>query len=156
MMKHLETPYRVLLSQAFSAPTRHAGDGADNDGRALAHAQGPHHLADEVKVAGHVDKVELFAFPLQRRERGGDGNAAAGFFGVEVGNGGTVLHAALAVNGAGDIEHGLHERCLSLAAMAHDGDVADVFGLVFLHSQVPPVMREHARPHRRQGQRMKI
>ena len=119
----------------------HAGNGADDDGRAFAYAHRAHHFADEIEVAGHVDEVDLLALPFDGRNGGGNGNAAAGFFGVKVGDGVAVFHAARTVDRAGGEEHGLDQRGFAFAAVSDDDDVANIFGLVLFHPGNPPVLR---------------
>ena len=114
-----------------------AGDGAHGDDGALAHGQRAGLLAGEVKVAGDIDQVDLGFLPLQRSHGGADGNAALGLFRIVVGGGGTVLDATLAVNRARSEQKRLDQRGLALAAVSHNGDVADILGLIILHKKFP-------------------
>ena len=110
-----------------------AAHSAHGDNRAFRHGQRADHLAGEIEVARHVDQVDLGVLPLQRRERGRNRNRTPGLFGIKVRGGGSILHAALAVDRPGGEQQRLDERRLALAAVAHDSDVANVLGAIVLH-----------------------
>ncbi len=71
-----------------------AGGGADDDEGGVGGAQARLHLPHEVGVAGRVDDVELLPLPLAGEEGEVDADLALVLVGVEVGDGGAVVHAA--------------------------------------------------------------
>ena len=110
-----------------------AGHAADDDAGRLHHAQGAHHLAHEVEIAGNVDNVEHLVVPVDGRAGGTDGALALDLFGLEVGHRGTILDLALAVNNARGEQHSLRQGGFAFAAMSHEGDVPDIGRDVFSH-----------------------
>ena len=62
---------------------------------------------------------------------------ALDFLGVIVHGGLTVLDAALAVDGAGAEQQRLSQRGLADAAVADDGQVADILGQIIFHIGFP-------------------
>lgn len=114
-----------------------AADGADQNRGGFHHAQGAHHLAHEIKIAGHVDDVEHLLVPVNRRNGRADGDFSLDLLRVVVGNGVAVLDTTLAVDRSGSEQQCLHQRGFSFAAMSHEGDVADVLGLIACHYGSP-------------------
>ena len=114
-----------------------AGDGAHGDDGALAHGQRAGLLTGEIEVSGDIDQIDLGVLPLQRSHGGADGNAALGLFGLEVGGGGAVLNAALAIDRARREQKCLDQSGLAFAAMSDNGKVADVLGLIVFHKKFP-------------------
>ena len=114
-----------------------AGDRAHGDQRALAHVHRAHLLAGEIKVAGNIHQIDLPVLPLQRRHGGGDGDLTLDLFRIVVHGGLAVLHAPLAVDRAGGEQKRLGQRGLADAAVTHDGQVADILGLIIFHMDSP-------------------
>ena len=131
--------YVVLLgvSPGFFSAHSQAADGAYHDRGGFHHAQGTHHFADKIKIAGNVDQVDLGALPFHGSGRGADRNAAFVFFGVKVGHGGAGFNLALTVDHARGKKHSLGEGGFALAAVTQQRDVADVFGFVISHCWFP-------------------
>jgi hypothetical protein len=109
-----------------SVPTATPGDRRHHDQHAVGGGLGAADLADEVGVAGGVDDVERLALPLVGVHGRVDADLAPLLLGRDVGDGGAVLDAARLGEGAGAVEHRLHERRLPCAAVREDGDVADL------------------------------
>ena len=110
-----------------------AAHSAHHDAGGFHHAEGTHHFADKIEIAGHVDHVDLGVFPFHGRDSRADGNMAFDFFGIIVGGGGAVFHLALAVHMARRVEHGFGQGRFAVAAVADQGDIADVLGFVVCH-----------------------
>ena len=116
---------------------------------ALGGADGGQSLAGEVEVAGGVHDVDLHALIIHGSKGQGNGNLALDLLGVVVAGGVAVGGAAQAVGTLGHKEHLLGQRSLAGAAVAQQGDVADVVGshsgcspFVFCTSAVfPPRIR---------------
>ena len=127
-----------------------AVDGAHADQRAFAHSQGAHHLTGEIEEAGDVHQVDLGILILQGRDGGADGNLAADLLRIVVGGGGSVLHPTLAVDGAGGVEHGLHQSGFALSAVSQHGDVTNVGSGIIFHLLLFPLLRynAHIRAHK--------
>ena len=103
-----------------------AHDGARDDERALDHAQCSDRVAAEARVARGVDQVDLAALPLAVAERGGQRHLPALLVLVPVGGRRPLLDGAEPIDRAGLEQHRLDERGLPRAAVADDGDVADL------------------------------
>ena len=101
--------------------------GAHQNG-ALSGADGGQSLAGEVEVAGGVHHVDLHALIIHGSKGQGNGNLALDLLGVIVAGGVAVGGAAQAVGALGHKEHLLGQRGLAGAAVAQQGDVADVVG----------------------------
>ena len=95
-------------------------------------------VADEVRVAGGVEHVDLDAVPLDGSHRERDGDALALLVGIVVGDGVAVLHGTHARDRAGRVEHGFEQRGLAGAAVADQQDVADVLRVVGLQRELLP------------------
>ena len=115
-----------------------AGDSADHDTHGFHHAQGADHLADKIKIAGHIDDVEHFAIPVAGRGGGADGAVTADFFGLKVRGGIAILHLALTIHDTSGVEHRLSQRGFALAAMSHEGDIPNATGQIISHECLPP------------------
>ena len=116
--------------QSLPAPLGADGDavlGGDEDDARLHRAQGAGDLAGEVEVAGAVEDVDLVAVEFHGLHGQGNAGLALGLFGVVVADGVAVGDLALAVDGAGQVQHVLHQRGLAAVEMAQQGDVADLF-----------------------------
>ena len=114
-----------------------AGDRAHHDQRAFAHVQRAHLLAGEIKKARNIHQIDLLVLPLQRRHGGGEGDMPLDLLRVVVHGRLAVLHAALPVDGAGSEQHRLGQRRLANAAMADQGQVADILGQIVFHREFP-------------------
>ena len=77
----------------------------DRDEDALDGPQRADDFADEVGIPRGVDEVQLHVLPLERRERGIDGNLPADLLGVEIRGGGPVLHPSEPVHSLGREQH---------------------------------------------------
>ena len=110
--------------------------GHDEDGE-VGDAQRGGDVADEVGVARRVDDVDLVALVLERGDRQRHRDAAAGLFGVEVGDGVAVLDLPEPGDRARHEEQRLGERGLPGAAVADQRDVADLLRRKRLQT-VPP------------------
>ena len=97
--------------------------------RALDHAKRCVGVGLEAGVARRVDDVDLAVVPLEALERPRQRHLPFVLVVVPVGDRRALLHRAEAVRLAGLEEHRLDERRLSHAAVADDGDVADLPGL---------------------------
>ena len=114
-----------------------AGDRAHHDQGAVGQERGGGHVAIEVVAARGVDKVDLGVLPLHGLHGHVDGAAALGFFGIEVGDGGAVLHLADTIDEARVKQNGLYESGLSFAGMAENAHVANGFSGIVLHPVSP-------------------
>ena len=94
-------------------------------------------VADEVGVARRVEEVDLGAVELERRQRERHRDPAALLLGVEVADRRAVLDLAEAGDRPGREQEGLGERGLAGAAVADEGDVADVGRRERLHPMTP-------------------
>ena len=108
-----------------------AVDGADDDHGEVGDGQGGVDVAGEVGVAGRVDEVDLVGRavgggPLERRQRQRQRHRALGFLGLGVAHRRAVLDPPRPGEHPGPQEQGLGERRLAAAAVADDGDVADL------------------------------
>ena len=90
--------------------------------------------AARMVAAGEVD---LGVLPLHRLHGHVDGAAALGFFGIEVGDGGAVLHLSDTIDEARVKQNGLYESGLSFAGMAENAHVANGFSGIVLHPVSP-------------------
>jgi hypothetical protein len=103
--------------------------GADYES-GLGGADGAQHLAHEVLIAGAVQNVYFAAAEFDGSERGGNGDLALDLLGVVIADGVAVGDLALAVDRADREQHALGKTGLAAVSVAHQGDVADVFGVV--------------------------
>ena len=106
---------------------RHRAVCARDDDRCTAGAQRFGYFALEIVKSGYVDEVDLDVFPDDGGNGEGDAHLACDLLFVEVGNGGAVVHSAHALDDAAVEEHRLEEGGLAFAAVADDGNVADIF-----------------------------
>ena len=107
---------------------------AEDEERALDHAQGAARLALEARVAGNIDQVELAALPLGVSERERDRHPPLLLVVVPVRDRRARLDRAEPVRLAGLEEERLDERGLARASVSDDGDVADLSGLECGHA----------------------
>ena len=103
-----------------------AGDGVDHEQRHLGGLHAGDRVADEVRVAGRVDDVDLHAVVNDGCEREVDRELALDLLGVVVEARVTVIDGAEPLRGAGQIEHRLGERGLARTAVSDENDVADL------------------------------
>ena len=101
-------------------------DCRDHEHREVAGAEGRDHVADEIGVSRGVEHVDLAALVLERSEREGHGDLAAGLFGIEVGGGRAVLDPAEPGDGSGVEQERLGEGGLARPAVADQGHVANL------------------------------
>ena len=109
--------------------------GVDHEHRGVRHLEGRDGLGREVEVAGRVEHVDLVPLPLGVEQRREDRHATLALRLVEVARGRAVPHGPHARDRPGTVEHRLGERRLSAALVAHEGDVADVSGVVDGHGE---------------------
>ena len=105
--------------------------GADDNAR-LNGAKGAEHVSHKVKKAGAVQNVYLAAVEAHRGYGGGDADLTLDLLGVIIADGVSVADLSLAVKGAGGKQHALRKAGLAAVAMAHQADVANVFGFHLL------------------------
>ena len=110
--------------------------------RSLHGGQG---VADEVGMAGGVQHVDLVVLVGDGRDGGGNGELALDFLGIVVKVGLAVMGGAHAGGLPGNEEHGLGQRGLAGAVLAHKDDVSDVFGSRSCHERPPAFQIEGAR-----------
>ncbi len=103
-----------------------AGHGVQDHHRAVQDTQGALHLVGEVDVARSVDQVDPPALPGAADGGREDGDAPLAFLGVEVGDGGALVHLAAAVDGAGGVQDPLRDGGLAGVDVGEDAQVADV------------------------------
>ncbi len=111
--------------------------GGDDYDAGVGDAQGLGDLAGEVKVTRGVQDIYLRLLVLRIHRGQGDAYLAADLLGVEVGDAVARGGAAHAVGDAGQEQDALREGGLAVAAVAEQGDVADVFccvAHVWVHS----------------------
>ena len=118
-----------------------AGVGVDRDERGLDGAQGADHLADEVGIAGRVEKIEVLAGVIEVDERGLDRVLVMLLFVVEVADAGAGVDAGVSLDGAGFDEQLVDQRRLAGATVAADGDVPNVRN-VLNHDSIPVPRKE--------------
>ena len=114
-----------------------AFDGRHDEQREVGGMERSGDIADEVRVAGRVEHVDLVAVRFERRERKRHRDAAPLLLGVEVADGGAVFDPAEAVRGARTEEERLGQRGLPGAPVADQGDVADLGRREGLHPEPP-------------------
>ena len=100
--------------------------GVAHDDGALGGAQGAHSLTGEVEVAGGVHHVDLLALIHDGGKGQRDGDLALGLLGVVVAGGVAVGGLAQTVNTLGHVQHLLGQRGLAGAAVAQQGNIANV------------------------------
>ena len=77
-------------------------------------------------MSWRVDEVEGMVFPIEGNGGGLDGDASFLFFGIVVGNGGSLIDHSDFVNEVRVEEHSFGNGCFSRVDMGDDADVADV------------------------------
>src|SRR6266536_2788523 len=129
----LRAPSGLYSKARFErSPTRPWSSCSSPIGR-YSGGQGRADVADEVRVAGGVEQVDLEPIVLDGGGRQRHGDVLAGLFGLEVGHGGTVLDAANPVDRAGAVQERLDQRRLAGTAMPDNQDVTDALRGVALH-----------------------
>ena len=111
-------------------------DGGDHDDRQIGRSQPGLRVADEVRVAGRVEQVDLVVLPLERRKGERDRDPLGNLVGIEVADGVAVLDAAHAIDGAGGEQECFGERRFPGTAVADEHDVADPVGGIGLHRPI--------------------
>ena len=101
-------------------------DRGDDEQREVGGLQRGGDVADEVGVAGRVEQVDLVAVELERRERERHRDPPPLLLGVEVADGVPSSTLPEAGDRAGGEQQGLGQRGLAGAAVADEGDVADL------------------------------
>ena len=107
---------------------------ADDDDRAFDDAERAPCLALEARIAGYVDQVQLPPLPVGVRERERDRHPPLLLVVVPVADGRAGVDRAEPVELARLIEQRLDEGGLAGAAVADDGDVAELSGLECGHA----------------------
>ncbi len=100
------------------------GRAHDDDGQVDV-GQGGDHLAGEVGVAGGVDQVDLHPVDREGGQAGRDRQLARHLLGLEVHDGGALLHRPPPCDGPRRGQEGLGQRGLAGAMVPDEGDVAD-------------------------------
>ncbi|OQC73093.1 MAG: hypothetical protein BWX45_00692 [Deltaproteobacteria bacterium ADurb.Bin002] len=112
-----------------------APDGAQNQNRAVQHAQGPFHFNREIHVAGSIDNVDFMALPfaIGCRRRDGDSSFLFQIHGIH-GRAHAVfsLHVVNGMNSLGIKQNSLAERRFTGVDMRADPDIA-YFLIIELH-----------------------
>src|SRR5581483_7879671 len=112
-------------------------DGRDDEHREVDGAQRGRDVADEVRVPGRVDEVDLVAVDLERRERHRQRDVPALLLGVEVRDGVAVLDPPHPVDRSRAEEQRLGQRRLPRTAVADERHVADLGRRERLHGRPP-------------------
>ena len=99
--------------------------GGEDDHRPVEDAQGSLHLGGEIDVAGSVDEVHRHVAPAEAHRRGVDRDPTLLLFGIEIGDGRSLVDVTETVARLGVEEHPLGERCLPGVDVGDDADVAD-------------------------------
>ena len=124
------------LVPCFFKAGGNARHGADDDHSALHRVQRAGHFAREVKVAGHIDDIELLAVDFNRRDGRADRDVALDLLGIIIADRVAVLDTTLPVSHARRVEHGLHQRGLAFRAVSQYSDIAYVLHHVVLHKSL--------------------
>ena len=111
-----------------------AVDGAHHEHRQVGHGQSGQRFRHEVRVPRAVQDVDLVATPLEGGQGERGRHVMGVFFGLEVRDGGAVLHPARPVRRAAAQQQGLGQRRLAGAPVADEGHVADLRWWVRLHA----------------------
>ena len=126
-------PAAAHFAQADLGADLDAVDGADDEHGEVGDRQGGVDVAGEVGVAGRVDEVDLVGLavarrPLERGEGQRQRHRPLDLLGLGVADRGPVLDPPRPDDHAGPQEQRLDQRRLAAAAVADDGDVADLLG----------------------------
>ena len=103
-----------------------AVDGGDDDDGRLDGGERFEGRADEVRIAGGVEDVEVLAVVIDVEDVGVDGEVVFMFLVVGVGDGGPVVHAAHPIDRVGLEEQGIGQAGLARGAVPHECNVPDV------------------------------
>ena len=106
---------------------------ADDEDRQVGDTERGVDVADEVRVAGGVDEIDLVAVPVERRHGQRQGMAAFVLLRVVVHDGVAVLDPAQPGNRVGSVEECLGKGRLPRPAVSHERDIADLLWRVLLH-----------------------
>ena len=104
-----------------------------NDDRGICKLHCFVNFAIEIKEAGRIDEVDLRTVPLKGCNCGADGDVPLDLLGVIVGNGGTVINLAHAIEKPCIKEHCFGQSGLTFSAVTENTDVADFISLISLH-----------------------
>ena len=118
---------------------------AQDDERTLDDPQRGAGLSLKARIARDVDQVQLALLPLRVRERERDRHLPLLLVVVPVGGRRARIDRAEPVRLAGLEEQRLDERRLARAAVADDGDVADLARLENGHTLLPPRLTGYGR-----------
>ena len=100
--------------------------GAEDHHGAVEHPQAPLHLGGEIDVAGRVDQVDLDVLPGEGDGGGVDRDAPFLLLGVEIGDGGALIHFAHAVAEAAVEQHAFGDGGFARVDVGNHADVAEV------------------------------
>ena len=120
----------------FAADRDAAFAGNDDDGAARG-ADALAHAAGKVKQTRRVQQIDLDILPLDRQNGGGHGRLAADLLGIKITDRIAVRDTSETVGLTGKIKGGFSQRRFARAGMTHQGDIADVFGIIRFHRKLP-------------------
>src|SRR5207247_948500 len=83
-------------------------------------------LAQEVRIPRRVDDRDFVLLPMEMVKRRGDAHLVSDFLGLEIEEGGAVVHAPEPAYFARREQQRIGERGLAHTALAENGDVADL------------------------------
>ena len=121
----------------------HAVGGADDDDGQVDVGQGGDHLAGEVGVPGGVEQVHLDPVDREGGQAGRDGQLARHLLGLEVHDGGALLHRPPSGDGPRGGQQRLGQGGLAGTVVPDEGDVANC-GRVVWHLVPPSSVRQPA------------
>ena len=119
----------VLALEIFPAALRAHAESVLGGAHQYAHLGGPDtglHLSGKIEVARGVHHIDLHAVVHNGRHGEGNGDLTLDLLGIVITNGVAVRRLAQAVGNAGEIQHTLHQRGFSAAAVTQQADVANV------------------------------
>ncbi len=114
----------------------HAGYGVHHDHHRFDGGHRQLGFVNENVVAGRVEEVDLMLLPLGKGRRGGDAEAPRDLFLVEVGRSRAFFDSAQPRRRAGGKERARNKSGFPASAVADDGEIAQLGGLVGLQIRV--------------------
>ncbi len=132
-----EDPPQTGVSGFLPGPTGVDPDarvGVDRDQRGVGGPQRADRLADEVRIPGRVDQVEVLAFVIEMDDRRLDRMLVVLLLFVEIADAGAGVDAGLAAHRARLHQQMVDERRLPRGAVPTNRDVADVLDVACRHN----------------------